>query len=412
MNSKEKVASIVLIQIILIVSSFLLLVYIESEWLILGNSINNAGLNRFLSANVMLDIHSIELHYPNDNSLSPLEALRENILLLKNGGTVNEQSIKPIPDELLPYWNNVYVDYENFEKSVSLYLSSEAKSVEHNSELNLKYESLLKSTDMLTSQFTTVLERIDMLLIQLQIILLVVNSTVHVFLIFVIFRILNKESNEKIKLEKFATIGQLGALVAHDIRNPLTVIKGSFDLIRLKRDPPLDEKEKKLFEKISTSIDQIEYRTKDILDFTKTPELNLEETGLLRIINDSLSEISIPNRIKIKIPENDFKIKVDKLKIQSVISNLVKNAIEAIDGDGKIYIKLKDKDRNVFLSVTDSGSGIDSENIDDVFEPLFTRKITGFGLGLTGCKKIIEQHGGKISVSANPTSFLIKLPKN
>ena len=186
MNSKEKVASIVLIQIILIMSSFLLLVYIESEWLILGNSINNAGLNRFLSANVMLDIHSIEIHYPNDNSLSPLEALRENILLLKNGGTVNEQSIKPIPDELLPYWNNVYVDYENFEKSVSLYLSSEAKSVEHNSELNLKYASLLKSSDMLTSQFSAVLERIDMLLIQLQIILLVVNSTVHVFLIFVI----------------------------------------------------------------------------------------------------------------------------------------------------------------------------------------------------------------------------------
>jgi len=411
LNSKEKVASIVLIQIALIVTSFLILVYIESEWLILGNAIDNSGLNRFLAVNVMLEIHSINIDHFGDNSKPSIEELRENIFLLKNGGANNGETIKPIPDELLPYWNTLHADYENFENGVSSHNFSDDDFSEHNYVLSSEYASILKSSDKLTSAYSSFLEKKDLLLIQLQLILLFVNSIAHVFLILVIFRILNKESEEKIKLEKFATIGQLGASIAHDLRNPLTVIKGSFDIFKLKKDPPLNEKEEKLFEKISTSIDQIEYRTKDILDFTKYSELHLEETGLLKIITNSLDEVNVPDGIKIKIPINDAKIKVDKVKFQSVISNLIKNSIDAIEGNGNISIELKDEDRNVLLSVTDSGSGIHSKQMNDVFEPLYTTKTMGTGLGLSSCKKIIEQHGGNISVSINPTKFLIKLPK-
>jgi signal transduction histidine kinase len=411
LNPKEKVFFIVLIQVILIVTSFLVLVYIESEWLIVGNSINHAGFNRYLSASIMLDLHSSENHYFKDNQSNSIQSLRENILLLKNGGEVDGSKLRPIPDELLPYWNIVYDDFEIFEKNISLYDLPEGKTIERHSEIDLNYNSLLNSSDELTSKFSNFLERVDILLIQLQIILLLVNSTVHVLLVFIIFRILNKASEEKIKLEKFATIGQMGASISHDLRNPLAVIKGSMDILKLKKEKPLSKLEEKQFTKISNSVDDITYLTNDILNFTKTTNLNLQEIGLLKLIQDSMDEISVPDRIEIKIPKNNIKIKVDEIKMKSVISNLIKNAIDSIDGKGAISIEATDGLDDVLLIVTDSGSGIPSEKISHIFEPLFTTKIHGTGLGLANCKRIIEQHGGTIDVLNNPTRFFIHLPK-
>jgi len=411
LNLKEKIVLIVSLQVLLIISSFLVLVYIEQEWLILGNSINQAGLNRFLSANVMLDLHSSYNHSFGDRT-SSLNSLRENVYLLKYGGTINNEKIKPLPDELMPYWEDVFFDLEILEKNIEEYNSPGGNTVERHAVIDLNYKTLLTSSDILTSKISLFLQKIDTLSINLQMGFLVINSLVHVLLLNFIFGILKKESEEKIKLEKFAIIGKFGASISHDLRNPLTVIKGSIDILKLKKDKPLSELEEKQFAKISQSIDDISYLTNDILDFARMPNLDLQEIGLLEIIKNSIDEIQIPSSIEIKIPKNDSKIKVDRIKIQSVISNLIKNSIDSIDGEGSISIKLTDGLDDVLLTFTDSGSGIPSDVFPHVFEPLFTTKMHGTGLGLSSCRRIIEQHGGTIEVLNNPTRFFIYLPKS
>ncbi len=91
--------------------------------------------------------------------------------------------------------------------------------------------------------------------------------------------------------------------------------------------------------------------------------------------------------------------------------NLLNNSIQAINDDGKITIRIIDLENEGEIEVEDSGDGVSDEIISKVFEPLFTTKKKGTGLGLASCKSIVEQHGGVIYVRNNPTVFTIKLPK-
>ena len=92
------------------------------------------------------------------------------------------------------------------------------------------------------------------------------------------------------------------------------------------------------------------------------------------------------------------------------MSNLLSNAVQELDGQGEIDIIVSEDSEFVTIQIKDSGSGISDKNLEKIFEPMFTTKKTGTGLGLVICKSIIEQHGGSISVSNKPTTFTIKLP--
>ena len=111
------------------------------------------------------------------------------------------------------------------------------------------------------------------------------------------------------------------------------------------------------------------------------------------------------------MPKSDFLINCDQSKIKSVFSNLITNSIQSIEGEGKITISIKEESNYLNIYFEDSGSGIAEDDITQIFEPLFTTKVTGTGLGLGICKNIIDEHGGMISVHNNPTTFTIKLPK-
>ncbi len=105
-------------------------------------------------------------------------------------------------------------------------------------------------------------------------------------------------------------------------------------------------------------------------------------------------------------------IYADEVKLEVVFSNLIRNAVEAIGNDvGSIEIKIQEDEKQVIVDIIDSGIGIKGNDINQIFEPLYTTKQTGTGLGLVSCKNIVEQHGGKISVKNNPTTFTIRLPK-
>ncbi|MHA7647986.1 sensor histidine kinase [Nitrosopumilus sp. S4] len=417
MSPKQKISLIVGFQVMLITGSFMIMIYLESEWTTLGNTIDHAGLNRLLTLRTMLEIHNFEHNGFNFNSqtmpkLSSLESLKENLYLIKEGGSMDGISLVKLPEKLQDTWNLVEQDYVNFESSIKNYFISNSN--DRNELLNqvdTHGEVLIQSSDNLVSDIALFLLEIESLIISFQIIFLIINVIAHVLLVYLIFKILNNFSNEKIKLEKFAVIGEIGANIAHDLRNPLTAIKGSFDILKMKKKELDDEFAEKQFKKIETSINKIQYLTNDILDFAKNQEIQKEEFSLLESIKDAINEIPISKQIQIKLPENDYKIFADKIKIGSVISNLIKNSVDEIGDNGSIRIDLNENSQNTVITIEDSGKRLTEENLKKIFDPLYTTKQSGTGLGLSICQKIIEQHEGTIRVKINPTRFIISLPK-
>ena len=223
---------------------------------------------------------------------------------------------------------------------------------------------------------------------------------------------LESKTEALIKKEKLASIGETASRLAHDIRNPLSLIKMSTTLLKNHQDVKYLEKHKKHYEIIDDAVDRINYQIENVLNFVRTKPLIKKPNSLSKIIQSAITNSNIPNNISVSLPKNDFVIPVDAIQFESVIVNLVTNSAQALDGSGEIKIELKKTNKCVSLSVIDSGPGISKENIGKIFEPLFTTKKSGTGLGLAGCKNIVKQHGGTISVQNNPTTFTITIPDN
>ena len=219
---------------------------------------------------------------------------------------------------------------------------------------------------------------------------------------------IQKQYLKREELQKFATIGELSSRIAHDIRNPLTSIQLSTDLIRRKNS---DEKLEPYFETINKNIFRISHQVNDVLDYLRKNPIKKELVNIKVLIDSVLDNMKIPTNISIDTSECSFNTNVDKIKMESVLSNLILNSIQAIEGNGKITVAMEEKDSQHHITIEDSGKGIDPKIINDVFEPLFSTKMEGTGLGLASVKTIIEAHGGTISVTSPPTIFTITLPK-
>jgi len=219
------------------------------------------------------------------------------------------------------------------------------------------------------------------------------------------------ESHAKMKNERLGAIGQLSASMAHDLKNPLATIKTSATIIQkqtINTDPEIE----KAMQRMNRAIFRMSHQIDDVLNFVRITPLNLSEKKISDIINESIDSLEIPNNIKLKIQNSDFTILCDAKKLETVFTNIILNAIQAIGNlEGSVDIKSKINKDDIEIKVSDSGPNIPSEILDRLFEPLFTTKEKGTGLGLSSCKNIIEQHGGTISVHNNPTTFTIILPK-
>ncbi len=215
-----------------------------------------------------------------------------------------------------------------------------------------------------------------------------------------------------IEKERLSSIGNLATRFAHDIRNPLSVIKNCFEIIEIKTKNTLDDSLLKNFERIDRAVERITHQTDDVLDYVNVTELKREKSSLLSVIKSTIQNNKIPYGVKITLPENDSTIYCDPYKLEIVFTNLVINACYAINDDGEIIFRIIESDDAVLIEIQDSGKGIPDKELDKIFEPLFTTKQTGTGLGLSSCKSIIEAHEGKISIKNNPTTFTIQLPKH
>jgi signal transduction histidine kinase len=236
------------------------------------------------------------------------------------------------------------------------------------------------------------------------------------------FFIARKISEELVRSAKMASLGQLSATVAHEIRNPLTAIKMRLYSLQDQVKSNTDSKEDLLV--IDEEITRLERITKDFLDFARPPELKLESCDISKVLQSVInlvkskaesSNIRIENRIEVSLPE----IKADKEQMRQVFLNIMLNAIYAMPKGGLIELIAsfngRDKKQNGLLKVEikDTGHGMDSDLKNKLFEPFITTKEQGTGLGLFIASRIVKSHKGDIEIDSVPgkgTIVMVGLP--
>ena len=216
------------------------------------------------------------------------------------------------------------------------------------------------------------------------------------------------KTKEIIKAERLAAMGELASRLAHDIRNPLSIIKGVYEIMKLKN-TNIDKKTQEHYLRIDRAISRISHQLDNVLDFVRIRPLQFSDASVHEIIVASISSIKIPQNIIIENTVDDVSIVCDPKNIEIVFNNLILNAIQALDEKGKIRIRSINLDSWIVIEVEDDGPTIPDDVLSQIFDPLFTTKQSGTGLGLSSSKNIVEQHGGTINIRNNPTTFSVKL---
>lgn len=220
------------------------------------------------------------------------------------------------------------------------------------------------------------------------------------------------------KSEKLAVMGQMAASMAHEIRNPLGIIKSTADVLKEKYADK--NRSDELFDYISEEVRRLNHLVNNFLSFARDPKLNLKMSHLDQVIIKAVSAIEREQhgknvRIDFVQTEHLEPFYVDEDAIQQVLFNMLINSIQAIEGEGTIEIQLqqemKKNKRYAKIRITDNGKGIEGD-LNKIFEPFYSTKSSGSGLGLAISKQIIEKHGGWIEAESSPnqgTTFRINL---
>lgn len=414
MKSRSLIIVLVVIQIILVSASFGLLYAIDVEEEDFADYVNIAGKNRFYTAIALHEMDEFSSGYIGREDLDSLfDEFENNILLLRNGGEFLGNDISPLPEKFSSSLDKIQENFVEFRNLSHDYQQSIETGQDPSDAYFINHErielELLSTTDELTNQITLDLDNSIRYRENLELFLPVLNGVVYVMTVYAILRTLKKEAKQMQKLEKLYTIGQMASRLAHDLRNPLTVIKGSIDFMTK---TATDEKEIARYDRMQCSVRDMDHIIEDVLEFARAKEITLKNEKLSKILSDSISSLNVPDGITVDFPKEDVDLRCDVRKMQAIFVNLFVNAFEAMDNKGTLTVKLENELKQVKIHVTDTGPGIPEDILPKIFEPLFTSKDTGTGLGLGISKTIVEQHNGKLSVSNNPTTFTIQMPKS
>jgi len=217
-----------------------------------------------------------------------------------------------------------------------------------------------------------------------------------------------------VKSEHLATIGELAAMVGHDLRNPLTGIKNAAYYLKKKGNACTEANKTAMLEIIDNAIEHANKIINDLLDYSREIHLELEERTPCLLLAEALMLVQIPKKVKFLDRTHDEpKMMIDARKITRVFVNLIKNAIDAMPNGGTLEVESEQKEDNVEFTFRDTGTGMSEEIKAKLFSPLFTTKAQGMGLGLAICKRIVEAHGGEITVQSvlgKGTTFTVTLP--
>lgn len=211
---------------------------------------------------------------------------------------------------------------------------------------------------------------------------------------------------------------EMAKQVAHEIKNPLTPMRLSVQSFQRKFDPNDPEAPQKIDEYSKTLIQQIDTMSSiasAFSNFAKMPAQQNETLNVVEVVDLAL-DIFTEDYLTFKCNKKEIIAKLDRTQLIRIITNLVKNAIQAISGvdNPKVEIQLSDSEELIIITVSDNGHGISEENKPKVFEPKFTTKTSGMGLGLPMIKNIIQTYGGSITFTSKEnegTTFKVILPK-
>jgi len=219
------------------------------------------------------------------------------------------------------------------------------------------------------------------------------------------------------RAEHMASLGQLAAGLAHEIKNPLAGIRGVIELLR---DETEDEEQRNLFEQIVKELDRVNRTIHSLLSFARPSLPNRVSTDVSGLIEDSVRLVR-PNlhkqniSLEIEVAPNVDTFELDPTHIRHVLVNLVTNAADAIENGGNISIRAitSPDEGDLFLSVTDDGPGIETRFQEKIFEPFYTTKFTGTGLGLAVVNSLVSRSDGVVELLSEPgrgTTVFVLLP--
>lgn len=222
--------------------------------------------------------------------------------------------------------------------------------------------------------------------------------------------------------ERAAVIGRLTSAIAHEIRNPLNFINLSIDHVRSKfvpAEPKDHERFDRLLGSIKEELGRLNRLVTDVLNFGRPANLATRVFDLREIVEQMLAVVRTQAEqqgveLLMEIPQSPVEIEADAEKLKSCLSNIVINAVQAMPDGGRLTVLLESDSSECVFHITDTGVGIPDDALDRIFEPYYSTKDTGTGLGLAVTKKIIDEHGGHIRVKSAPgegTTFSIELPK-
>jgi len=226
-------------------------------------------------------------------------------------------------------------------------------------------------------------------------------------------RIVEERTGELRDAERMAAIGELAAMVGHDIRNPLTAISGASYYLRERSQLGSDERSREMLDLIDRNVDDSNKIISDLLEYSREIKLDRSRIALRDLVEDAISSTEFPENARVVCEVDDGEIEVDILQMKRVFVNILKNAVDAMPDGGTLTVSGWADFQRAELYFADTGVGIPEAIIDDIWKPLFTTKAKGMGFGLAICKRIVEAHGGTVSVESVEglgTTFTIVLP--
>lgn len=214
---------------------------------------------------------------------------------------------------------------------------------------------------------------------------------------------LRKLEGELRRSERFAALGKMAAGVAHELRNPLSSIKGLALLLKGKVSG--DEKGRETADILVQEVERLNRSIGELLDYARPGHLQLSEVRLSEVLNKAITLVAVDAKdlaieLSVDLPEDGDLVHVDEDKMNQVFLNLLLNAIQAMPDGGELKIIMKAEAAGVDCEILDNGIGVSEENLSKVFDPYFTTKSDGNGLGLALSAKIVEEHGGSIALSS------------
>ena len=221
-----------------------------------------------------------------------------------------------------------------------------------------------------------------------------------------------KLEEELVKSQRLAAIGETAAMVGHDLRNPLQGIAGALHL--LKQESLTAEERNEMLRVIEKSLNYSDAIIRDLSDYSAEIRLKLAEATPKSIAREAMGAVKIPRNVTVQdLSEDQPTLIVDTDRMKRVFINLIENAIDAMPQGGTLTISSRESVGNVEIALTDTGSGFRENVMANLWKPLQTTKAKGLGLGLAICKRIVDAHGGRISVrtkAGEGTTLTIGLP--